>query len=40
MEEEGRVVGRLDDGHAFERDYWYCVSYLIIAAGEFSLTYG
>ena len=27
-EERGRcqsMVGRLDDGHAFERDYWYCV---------------
>jgi hypothetical protein len=35
------MVGRLDDGHAaFQLDYWYCVSYLINAAGEFSLTYG
>ena len=27
MEGGGRVVGSLDDGHAFELDYWYCVSF-------------
>ena len=40
MEGEGCAVGSLDDGHAFELDYWYCVSYLINAEGVFSLTYG
>ena len=40
MEGEGRVVGSLDDGHAFELDYWYCVSYLISAVGVLSRTYG
>ena len=40
MEGEGRMVGGLDDVHAFELDYWYCVSYLINVAGGFSLTYG
>jgi hypothetical protein len=34
-EGEGRMVGTLDDGHAFELDYWYCVSYLIDTVGEF-----
>ena len=40
MQGEGHMVGSLDDGLAFELDYWYCVSYLINAEGVFSLTYG
>jgi hypothetical protein len=42
MEGEGCLVEgfQVDYGHAFELDYWYCVSYLINVGGEVSLAYG
>ena len=43
MEGRGRWwywIGRLNEGHVFERGYLGFFSYLINAASEFSLIYG